>query len=59
MIYAVPEEAIEDFVVTELRNKAEYVFVTDRDRDVYSGFGNGWGKFIEAMAHQNDRAFDE
>ena len=59
MIYAVPEEDIEEFVVAELTNKAGYVFVTDRNRDVYSGLGKGWERFIEVMAHQTDLALDE
>lgn len=50
MIYAVPEDRVESLVLHNLRGIAGYIFVTDRQSDVYSGFGASWKKFIEVMA---------
>ncbi|KAF1965294.1 hypothetical protein BU23DRAFT_628662 [Bimuria novae-zelandiae CBS 107.79] len=50
MIYAVPEEVLEEFVARDLRNIAEYIFVTDRKTDVYNAFGASWTSFVGALA---------
>lgn len=50
MIHGVPEEAVEDFVVQILRDRAKYIFITDRSTDMYHGFGASWKAFIAAMA---------
>ena len=51
MIYAVPEEAVEDVVMHNLRGMAKYIFVTDRTQDAYNGFGASWQRFVRAIAN--------
>lgn len=50
MIHGVPEENMGDLVVQALRDKAKYIFVTDRTIDMYHGFGTSWKVFVAAMA---------
>lgn len=50
MLHGVPEETVEEFVVDILRDKAKYIFVTDRREHMYHGFGESWKAFVAAMA---------
>lgn len=50
MIYAIPEQDLEDFVTHNARHRAKYIFATDRKTDVYHDFGASWKSFVAAMA---------
>lgn len=48
IIHSVPKEEIGD-LVKELKKRGGALFVTDLCEDVYCGFGDSWGDFVEAM----------
>lgn len=48
ILHSVPRNQVIP-LVRELRPRAEYIFVTDRDTRFYEGFGESWSDFIRAM----------
>ena len=48
-VHSVPEEKLIK-TVSELRHRAQYLFVTDLRRDYYNKFGPRWAEFVDAMA---------
>lgn len=48
ILHSVPRNQVQA-VVRELRPRAEYIFVTDRQKKYYEGFGDSWSDFIRAM----------
>lgn len=48
IVHTVPKEELK-LLVHDLRQRGEYLFVTDLCADYYSQFGPGWKDFIEAM----------
>jgi hypothetical protein len=51
MIHSTPESEVEN-LVREVRQRAEYIFVTDLSVECYHGFGKSWGGFVGAMARE-------
>jgi hypothetical protein len=49
MVHSVPEREVEA-LVTELRQRGGYVFVTNLTMNYYESFGKSWEKFVECMA---------
>ncbi|OWP03927.1 cell surface spherulin 4-like protein [Marssonina coronariae] len=49
MVLSVPQSDV-DVLVPELRRRAKYVFLTESRRGWYEKFGDGWERFVEAMA---------
>jgi len=49
MLYAVPDEEVEE-LIGNLKERAGYLFVTNRKTDAYHAFGDSWKRFIAAMA---------
>ena len=51
MINSVPSMSTDDLkkYVSQLSQKAEYVFVTDNSQDFYESFGKEWAKFADAV----------
>jgi hypothetical protein len=47
-LHSVPRKLVIP-LVRELRPRAEYIFVTDRDTKFYEGFGESWNDFIRTM----------
>jgi hypothetical protein len=48
ILHSVPRNQVIP-LVRELRPRAEYIFVTDRQTRYYEGFGESWNDFIRAM----------
>ncbi|KAH7116121.1 Spherulation-specific family 4 [Dendryphion nanum] len=51
MMNAVPKDDVPE-VTRMIRDRAEYVFVTDLDENFYESFGPSWDSFVEAMAQK-------
>lgn len=52
VLHSIPgDEAESGFkgLIKKLSHQAEYLFLTDLDKDYYSSFGSSWSKFIDAM----------
>ena len=48
ILHSVPRNQVIP-LVRELRPRAEYIFVTDRQTQFYEGFGESWNDFIRTM----------
>ena len=48
ILHSVPRKQVIP-LVRELRPRAEYIFVTDRETKFYEGFGESWNDFIRTM----------
>ena len=48
ILHSVPRNQVIP-LVRELRPRAEYIFVTDRQTKYYEGFGETWNDFIRAL----------
>jgi hypothetical protein len=49
MVYSIPEGEVET-LTRELREQAEYLFVTSAICNFYESFGESWEKFVAVMA---------
>ncbi|KAK0112477.1 hypothetical protein ONS96_001714 [Cadophora gregata f. sp. sojae] len=49
MVLSVPKSDVPD-LVKELKRRAKYLFVSESKRGWYEKFGDGWHRFIEAVA---------
>ena len=49
MVLSVPKDEVPE-LVKELKRRAKYVFVSESKRGWYEKFGDGWPRFIEAVA---------
>lgn len=49
MVHSVPDEEVEN-ITTALRERAEYLFVTNAVANYYETFGPCWERFVVAMA---------
>jgi hypothetical protein len=48
MVHSVPEEDLRPLVM-DLRERGEYIFVTDNCEEFYCKFGRFWTEFVKAM----------
>ena len=48
MVHSVPRDKVKE-LVSELRFRGEFLFVTDQRYHFYDRFGSSWSDFIEAM----------
>jgi hypothetical protein len=48
MVHSVPGDDVKP-LVKDLRERGEYIFVTDNCEDYYVKFGQYWTDFVEAM----------
>lgn len=49
MVLSVPKSDVPD-LVRELKRRAKYIYVSESKRGWYEKFGEGWDRFIEAVA---------
>lgn len=49
MVHSVPEDTNVGEFVDDISHEAEYLFLTERTKDFYSGFGSQWMEFINAI----------
>ena len=49
MVHSVPRDKVTG-LVSELRFRGEFLFVTDQRHHFYDRFGSSWSEFVEAMA---------